>query len=316
MAWTYFTAPLTAGEELTANMWYELCEALAERFVVTGQSAQVNLTAAASIRDARLQVRGVPITRAGTTTLEAWTLNTGGDFAASDTAPGAIPTLPSSTEWTAEGLTEAEWNTLKTAVAAGWNDRRYWNIIRASIQRLQVARFFFDASAATRNSKFVDEVDWATALTAYAAASPTTGALSSFNNFVSTQTTEDNLSGIVIGTQRVSAPRTLPSADLLATATVWTFLNVHSEITPTEDYSISFAGTTTTGTLVDGTDIKFPLASAVDVRGAQTLTMELSGYANPSPFEPPAPDTSLEYLISSSDGPTLYAYVQVNWSKP
>lgn len=324
MAWTYFTAPLAAGEELTAEMWYELCEALAERYQATQQSTQVNLTVAAQIRDARIQVRGVPIsTSGGAAVLTDWNTSLSGSvglWADGINSPQPLTTsggasFTTSTEWTAEGLTEAEWGTLKTAVGAGWNDRRYWNIIRATIQRLSVLRYFFDGTASTQDAKFVDEPGWAAALAAYAVVSPTSGAGSP--NIYTSVTNLGPSGRFEISTQRGDFPITIPSVSLLSSSLIWTFFDATVKVGPTESYSLSFAGVTVSDSVVAGTDLKVPIGSSVDIRGSQNLTVELDGYADPSPFEPVAWYDSHGAAMTKPASTTFqYIYAQPTWTKP
>lgn len=325
MAWTYFTAPLAAGEELTAEMWYELCEALAERLsVVQGNVLLVDLAAAATIRDSRLAFRRVPTLRGGSFELVAWdyVLSAGaiGSWSENTSTPAALTrsaggSVTTSTEWTAEGLSsETEWNTLRTAVAAGFDDRRYWNIIRATIQRLKIPRYQIDTSIGTIQAVSVDEPTWADVLIAYAAATPTSSPPSSALNLVRTSAYKLP-SRVELGTRRADLPITFPSSTPLAVADAWTFADVYMGPTA-EDITLTFAGNVTTTALSAGSALKFPLQTAADIRGAQTLSAELAGWADPSPYEPAGAYDSDGSSWGSVAGIILYIHASPIWTKP
>lgn len=325
MAWTYFTAPLAAGEEFTAFMWYELCEALAERFAATGQTTQVDLTAAASIRDARLAPRGVPIsTSGGAAVLTPWTTvlsGTQANWAANTTTPAALTTsagnsFVTSTQWTAESLTEAQWGTLTTAVSAGWHDRRYWNIIRATIQRLQLVRY--PVGTSTLSSRGDSSLDpstntWAELVAAYFAAPVTTSSNSSpFSAFSAERSTAGGV--LSISGSKSSTALTFASITAFTSAEVWIFVNSDSAyLIPDDDAYATLASTSGTlalsGTVTDG---KLTIGSALNIQGPQTLAIKLGGYDTPAPYEP-ANNTIKERSYTLSNNRLFLA---PTWSKP
>lgn len=325
MAWTYFTAPLAAGEELTALMWYELCEALAERLAVTGQTTQVDLTAAASIRDARVACRGVPIsTSGGAAVLTPWTTilsNTQANWAENTTTTDALSvssgnSFVTSTQWSAESLTESEWGTLATATGNGWNDRRYWNIIRATIQRLQIYRHALGSPYSTYRRAEVDPnvATWADLMADYFAATPTHPTLSfPFSFAVSQYSTLDDILNFEAG--KTANSYTFPSAAALASAEAWLFVDSDSAYIIVDDtINVSLAGTTGSYSMSGEISAqKVTIGTGLDVRGSQTLGFEMGGYETPGPYQPAVANTLCE---RSTTVTANRLFIAPTWSKP
>jgi hypothetical protein len=332
MAWTYYTAPLTAGQELTANMWYELCEALAERLDVTNSvdcSYRVDLTTAAAIRDSGLQCRRVPIRIAGGAVrmlawvgdvfagvnVGRWAENTTTSAALSTSAFGEIVAAA----WTAEGLDEAGFGELSDAVdsyytEAGWNDRRFWNIIRATIRRLQVARW--NPASAGYSSTFrgatvsAPPSSWSALVTDFLASDYTGGPAGLYSQVYARST--PGSTSLTINAAKTQLVVTFPTVTPLATADVWVFLTEHY-VGTTDTVSLTIGGgapaSIATGSL---SDTKLVIGSGININGAQTLTMKLAGWDNPAAYEPMANGVTNEldvWVVS-------HLHIAPTWSKP
>lgn len=326
MAWTYYTAPLAAGEELTAAMWYELCEALAERLAATGQTTQVNLTVAASIRDAGLAVQGVPIsTSGGAAVLTAWTTilsGTQANWADNTTTPDALTvsagnSFVTSTQWGAESLTETQWGTLKTGVSNGWGDHRYWNIIRATIRRLQYYRASLGTSGQlTRYATSL--VSYADAVTNYAAAPETAGFSGTIAAVLYTGWGGFSV-GWVISTARCSAPLTLPNISLFATVDAWIFFQQGGHLITglSDTITMELAGASSSQLAAIGPAMKVVIGSGLDLRGTHTLKTTLASMSDPSPYEPIpyVSDNAVDIIYTDPVYPRA-VILAPSWSKP
>lgn len=330
MPWTHYTAPLTAGQELTSSQWYELCEALAERLAVTGQADQVDLIAAAAIRDAGVGCRGVPISTSGAAAvLTPWTTVLSGATAAqkwaeSDTAPATLSTsagnsFTTSVEWTGEGLSETEWGTLKTAVAAGWSDRRYWNIIRATILRLQIP--IIQPTSSTSYEKSVSSfVSWADAMSLYSVAGETSSSI--FYTF-ETLLLDAQLGPFgrwICKTRRQGANYNGPSVAALASCEVWSFYQFHNDQTSPPSPAVpdyvdwDLDGVTGSVSLVStGLPVRFDFGTTQDLQGAFSLSLQLASYPDPTAYAPGAMVTFYNHLDASYAGAL---YIAPSWSKP
>lgn len=322
MAWTHFTAPLAEGEELTLAMWYELCEALAERLIASQQAVQVDLTEAAAIAAAGILPKGVPV-RVGGGALElmAWTTVLSGSvsWAANTTTPNYLSTSAGSsyttaTEWGAEGLSEAQWSALKTAVALGWNDRRYWNIIRATIQRLQIV--VRDRTSATRYSKVVDSsVDWADAVSLYDAEPESVRP--GGGGFASVEMATSLYLGIEwrIINQREEINYAAAATEAMESVEAWSFwelqIGYSSPPTDTIDWVIGGAAASVAMSNTYPTSPRFDLGTGLDLSAAFTLDVRLGSYDAISPFEP---DIATAYNNRISYATTLF--LAPAWTKP
>jgi len=163
MAWTHYTAPLAAGDELTAAMWQELVSAFEERLIAVGGTGNgLDAVKHAQVVASRLETARIYYDErvrsgdsfAGSVTARADLLHTAIGRLASYYAADA--TLAAA--WvdagelflaaaTSQGLTGAQWSTLTAAVAAGWQDRRYWNVCRAAVLLLRDVRLVRLSSA-------------------------------------------------------------------------------------------------------------------------------------------------------------------------
>ena len=320
MAWTYFTSPLTAGEELTGDMWYELCEALHERFAATGQAAQVDLTVAGQIKTSGVFPRSVPISTSGAAAvMTEWTSClsiTQANWAENNTTKDALTvssgdSFVTSTQWTAEGLTESEWNTLVTAFLSGWNDRRFWNVIRATIQRLQIVRYALpNFTLYFKNGEGSRFDPWADTLADYVASTETSS--STAGGYSEMVSTEDGSEWRVNGTRAENAI-TFPNILTLAVVDVWVFLDNDAMNTPPLDYvDVSLAGSTATLAIDTSDDNKLEIDTGIDIRDAQTLEIKIQSYPSPDDYQP-----DLGYEPRNSSGLSVNRlFIYPDWSKP
>lgn len=318
MAWTYYTAPLAEGEELTAAMWYELCEALAERLSATGQTEQVDLTAAAAIRDAGLAMLTVPISTSGAAAvMTSWlTILTytppRARWAVDASSTTQLTNAITSTEWEAEGLTESEWTAVKNAaVFDKVSSRHFWNVLRASIMRLDI--MIVPATTATQTSKNgSDGSSWSGAVADYIASTETSSTatgvlLVSFRSAYSDFSTDWDTDSV-----RLLVDYSLPEADPLEESEAWVFARhevVNSSVADTLEWQLG--GASSSASLVDtGTAYpKLALGTALDLRGDWTFDLRLGSYADPTPYDPTSGDFTQDALMPLAG----YIFIKPAW---
>lgn len=316
MAWTHFTAPLTAGQELTSAQWYELCEALAERQSVFSGATQVNLSTAASIAASGLAPRRVPVV--GGSGMASWTglLSGAANWYASESTTDLISSsagdsLVTATEWEAEDLNDVTWETLRAAAESdGWNDRRFWNIIRATIQRLQFPRL--SAHMAASSYRAGGDYDWSVALSEYDGYTPVTS-----TDYYGYTYTRLFFSGFYEVTgQKLTISFTLPSVTPLNGAEAWIYLDV-SACAVADDLIGTLAASTVTNSLPTTANTQRLEWGPMDLRSAGGLAVQLASWDDPSAYEPVGAGTVVQRNFGAPGGGFFFHLgLKPVWAKP
>jgi len=131
MAWTYFTAPLGAGEEISAAQFGELLDAIEERLAFYGNG----IADLATIKASRLVVGTVQnVSGPYGGEISGMLESLAERFAAADDAPDLWDSADFRAAYLAEiGVAEADWLDM---VASRLNCADYWNGLRAAVNLL------------------------------------------------------------------------------------------------------------------------------------------------------------------------------------